>query len=396
LTIAIRDPGGDMLQGHISPLPRPEQPLTRMARSAIAGHSEVDIEGYRDYRGVTVVGAWTWDGDLGFGLAVEVNKAEAYALLDSTRKLTLGVFGTGALGALCLAGLLSALARKLHVSMSREQTACSSLEAQHLRVQHAESELDAVIRARDDFLRNASHELRTPITSLTLLYQHLLRGIRESAGTKPSVPQIERFLSMSDRQFSRLNQLIDNLLDVAKQTAAPIPLNLEELDLGDIVREAAGRTHQQLVAAGSRVELDLGEPVVGHWDRVRTRQAVCNLLANAARFGLGKPVRVELRRVGDVAHLRVEDNGIGVAEGDLDRIFDRSTTIGQKRDVSGLGLGLHVARAIVEAHGGTIHVESTVGKGTTFSIELPLPPSFDDDPAPRRQERGGSAPAESG
>jgi signal transduction histidine kinase len=118
------------------------------------------------------------------------------------------------------------------------------------------------------------------------------------------------------------------------------------------------------------------------------RHAVCNLVHNAARYGLGKPIRVELRRVAAVARLTIEDHGVGIAAEDLGRVFDRFTRIGPLRPISGLGMGLYLARTIVEAHGGTLRVESAAGRGSTFTIELPLPTA--DEPA--RDDAGGDGP----
>jgi signal transduction histidine kinase len=377
LSIAIRDPGGNLVDGFQPPLPRSEQPLTRMAQSAIAGRSGIDMNGYRDYRGVSVVGAWTWDDDLGFGLATEMDKAEAYAVVHASQRLALFMFGTAVLGTLGLLLPLRAVAKRLDVSESRERRAEASLERQRVRLHQAEAELDAAIRAREEFLRNASHELRTPITSLSLLYQHLLRSVRDKHVAELPPDQVERFLRTSERQFSRLNQLVDNLLDIGKETRPTVPLHLEEVDLADVVRQVAERLREQFTASGSRLDLDLEDNVVGYWDRFRLEHVVTNLLSNAAKYGLGNPIRVEGSSEGSIARLSVEDKGMGIAERDLGRVFDRFTRIGPLRPISGLGVGLSISRAIVEAHGGTIRVESAVGRGSTFTLELPLPVALD-------------------
>jgi signal transduction histidine kinase len=377
LSIAIRDPGGNLVEGFQPPLPRSEQPFTRMAQSAIAGRSGIDMNGYRDYRGVPVVGAWTWDADLGFGLATEMDKAEAYALVRASQRLALFMFATAVLGTLGLLLPLRAVAKRLDMSVSRERRAEASLEHHRVRLHQAEAELDAAIHAREDFLRNASHELRTPITSLSLLYQHLLRTVRDKRVAELPPEQVERFLRTSERQFSRLNQLVDNLLDIGKETRTSVALNLEEVDLADIVRQVKERLREQLTASGSRIELDLEEEVVGYWDRFRLEHVVTNLLSNAVKYGLGNPIRVLACREGSIARLTVEDKGMGIAERDLARVFDRFTRIGPLRPISGLGVGLSISRAIVEAHGGSIRVESAIGRGSTFTVELPLPVALD-------------------
>ena len=391
LNVALRDPGGNLMDGYQPPLPRSEQPLTRMARAAVAGHSGVDMNGYRDYRGVPVVGAWTWDNDLGFGLATEMNRNEAYAIFGATRAVALSLVGAVLLGTACLVLLLRALAKRLSASVYREETTRSSLEVQFLRAQQAEADLDAAVHARDEFLRNASHELRTPITSLGLLYQRLIRSARSEATLELPPDQVERFVRTSERQFSRLNQLIDNMLDVAREAKGKVALNLEEVDLAELVRQSAQRVQDHFVAARSRLDLELEGPLIGCWDRFRIAQVVCNLLTNAARFGLGHPVRVELRRGPGVACLSVEDHGIGIPQQELGRIFDRFNHAGPLRDASGLGVGLYVARAIVEAHGGTIRAESSVGKGSTFLVDLPISPVPLEDAAPSPCDGGGIA-----
>jgi signal transduction histidine kinase len=292
------------------------------------------------------------------------------------------------------------LAKRLDASVSGERAARTDAERQLLRLQQAEADLDAAVRARDEFLRNASHELRTPMTSLSLHYQRLLRSALGKAVTlRPD--EMERFLRTSERQFQRLNQLIDNLLDAGKETRGRIALNLEEVDLAELVRQAAERVHEQIVASGSRFDLDLDAPVEGSWDRLRIMHVVCNLLSNAARYGQGNPIRVELRRGVAVARLRVEDHGIGIPERDLPRVFDRFNHAGALRDASGLGVGLYVARAIVEAHGGTLCVESCLGRGSTFTVELPgavpldaalFPPGADGEARPLAPD-GGNARA---
>jgi signal transduction histidine kinase len=398
LSIAIRDPGGNLVDGFQPPLPRSEQPFTRMAQSAIAGRSGIDMNGYRDYRGVPVVGAWTWDGDLGFGLATEMDKAEAYALVHTTQRLALFMFATAVLGTLGLLLPLRAVAKRLDMSVSRERRAEASLEHHRVRLHQAEAELDAAIRAREEFLRNASHELRTPITSLSLLYQHLLRSVRDKRALELPPEQVERFLRTSERQFSRLNQLVDNLLDIGKETRTSVALNLEEVDLADVVRQVAERLREQFSASGSRLDLDLEEHVVGYWDRFRLEHVVTNLLSNAAKYGLGNPIQVQGCREGAIAHLSVEDTGMGIAERDLARVFDRFTRIGPLRPISGLGVGLSISRAIVEAHGGIIRVESAIGRGSTFTVELPMPvaldgtaPSSPPDAAATSEPPGGTA-----
>jgi signal transduction histidine kinase len=228
----------------------------------------------------------------------------------------------------------------------------------------------------------ASHELRTPLTSLRLLYQHLVRSAPQDRPFDLSPAQIERFLRTSERQFQRLGELIDRLLDVPKLAGGQLVLHLEEMDLAKAVREVAEQMVPQAQAAGSRLDLDLDASVVGHWDRVRVEQMITNLVANAIRYGLGQPVRVVLRHDPCTATFSVEDQGLGIAPADQGKLFQRFVRLAPDHHAGGLGLGLYICRTIVDAHRGAIRVDSAPGRGSTFTVELPrYPIGIDEGPA---------------
>ncbi|WP_234023397.1 sensor histidine kinase [Sorangium cellulosum] len=129
---------------------------------------------------------------------------------------------------------------------------------------------------------------------------------------------------------------------------------------------------QQLADARRTVQLDLDEAVIGRWDPSRMEQVLLNLLSNAMKYGAGGPVHVVVRRQAERALLVVRDHGMGIAEADQARIFERFERAVSVRNFGGLGLGLYIVRWIVAAHGGTIRVESKPGAGATFIVELPL------------------------
>jgi len=110
---------------------------------------------------------------------------------------------------------------------------------------------------------------------------------------------------------------------------------------------------------------------MGEWDEFRLEQVVVNLLTNALRYGGGKPVRVELSHLPGAASIRVSDDGVGIAPEDSARVFEQFVRVGDRLRTSGLGLGLYITRQLVEAHGGTISVQSTLGAGSTFTVALP-------------------------
>jgi PAS domain S-box-containing protein len=229
-------------------------------------------------------------------------------------------------------------------------------------------EAQEAVRLREEFLVVASHELRTPLMSLNLQVELLQRGLSEQ-----SRQPVTRTLSAVRRQLTRLSSLVDSLLDVSTITAGRLEVELSEVDLVQLVREALERMHDVVAQAGSAVTLHApAEPLVGHWDAARLDQVLMNLLGNAARYGQGHPIHVELLADNAQAILRVRDEGIGIAPEDRERIFGRFERAVSRRHYGGMGLGLYITRQIVETLGGEVRVESEVGRGSTFEVRLPL------------------------
>jgi signal transduction histidine kinase len=170
------------------------------------------------------------------------------------------------------------------------------------------------------------------------------------------------------RQTDRLGGLVGNLLDVSRLAAGKLDLTPEKFDLVELVRDVAERLRDQ---ASAPFELRLDGPVVGTWDRLRVDQVITNLVSNALKYGRGKPVSLAAGARGNVAVVEVSDQGIGIAAADQKRIFERFERAVSPSSYGGLGLGLYIARQIVEALGGSIRVESTPGAGSRFIVELP-------------------------
>ena len=231
------------------------------------------------------------------------------------------------------------------------------------------------IRARDEFLSVASHELNTPLATLTLQLDEILLRARNNEREVP-----DRGVVLARRQVERLSKLVSNLLDVSRITSEQIQLRIVDVDLAAITREVLDQFAAEMARAGCPTELDASRPVMGRWDPLRIEQVIANLLSNACKYGAGKPIRVEVGMAGKLARLSVKDHGIGIAPADRERIFERFERAASARHYGGLGLGLYITRQVVEAHGGTIRVASNAGAGSTFSVELPLE-------APRREVR---------
>jgi PAS domain S-box-containing protein len=238
----------------------------------------------------------------------------------------------------------------------------------------AEEALVEAIGARDEFLSIASHELRTPLYVLTLELGSLLRRMQKigNAGAPGAFEAAVAKLRGTLRQTDRLNQLIESLLEVSRISAGRLHLEREPVDLLGLARDVMERFGEPAARAGCTLALHGTKPIVGQWDRLRLEQIVTNLLSNAMKYGAGKPVDVTIAGNARDATLVVRDRGIGIAPADVERIFGRFERAVSPRHFGGLGLGLYITRQIVEAHGGTIGVESRPGEGSTFTLALPL------------------------
>ncbi|QDE93437.1 hybrid sensor histidine kinase/response regulator [Myxococcus xanthus] len=239
-------------------------------------------------------------------------------------------------------------------------------------------ETQEAVRARDDFLSVAAHELRTPLAALRLRVQGAQGALH--AGLSSGTERLERALDSADRQVQRLSDLVESLLDVSQLQGGAPRLHLEDVDLALVVREAVSRSEDAAARAGCLLVLSPLEPTTGRWDAARLSQVMTHLLSNAMKFGPGKPVEVALESGRDVATLMVKDHGIGIAPGRLESLFRRFERAVPVRHYGGLGLGLYRLRRIVEAHGGGVSVDSTPGAGATFRVRLPRegPPAVRD------------------
>jgi two-component system, LuxR family, sensor kinase FixL len=225
------------------------------------------------------------------------------------------------------------------------------------------------VRERDEFLSIASHELRTPVAALLLQLQILQRAAHRSLQDLPRA--LEPKLEGLERQTRRIGVLVGELLDVSRMRLGRLELAREPLDLSDVARDTVTHVRAEIGRTGSRIVLDLA-PTPGAFDRSRIEQVITNLLANAAKFGQGKPVTLHVAPdEGRLARLRVVDRGIGILPEDQARVFERFERAVPSEYFGGLGLGLYIARQIVVAHGGEIRVESAPGAGTTFTVLLP-------------------------
>jgi PAS domain S-box-containing protein len=241
------------------------------------------------------------------------------------------------------------------------------------RLKETEKSLRDMLKMRDEFLSIASHELKTPLTPLQLQVESFLRLFKQ--GRLKSVPDhiLEQLLGTSHAQVSIMSRLVDQLLDVSRITSGKLQLTRGQTDLVGCVQDVVQMFKDELSTKDIEIRLDLPEHLYGFWDQSRLEQIVMNLLNNAIKYGEGNPIKIAVKwERKDRASLIVEDSGIGISSLDHVRIFERFERAVSPSNFSGLGLGLYITKRLVDLHGGKISIDSEVGRGTIFRIDLPL------------------------
>lgn len=230
-----------------------------------------------------------------------------------------------------------------------------------------QTELLALERARQEFLTNVSHELRTPLSSIKLMLETVAESGDEEAATI--------FLPQVLVQVDRLTTLVQRLLEQARVESGQLVLQISEIDLEEVARPIVQSFGPQAASGNVNLELQSLRPAIVEADEHRLSQVFVNLIDNALRFTPeGGSVKVTLDVADGHAVIRVADSGVGIPFKDLPYVFERFYVVDRSRTrgASGAGLGLSIVKHIVEAHHGTVAVESTLGAGTKFTVRLPM------------------------
>lgn len=233
------------------------------------------------------------------------------------------------------------------------------------------SSAQSAIRARDEFVSIASHELKTPITSLKMQLQMMLRGINVEKNQAPAPEKLLKALTSSTKQIDRLTVLIEDLLDVTRIETGKLTYKFEKVDLSLMVKEIMDRYAEEAKYAKTEFKQNLQKNVISFCDRYRIEQVFINLLSNAIKYGSNNPVEVTVTSEPGKAIIIVKDQGMGIAKEMQSKIFERFERAISSTNISGLGLGLYITKQIIDAHQGSIEVESDLKAGSTFKVCLP-------------------------
>lgn len=219
------------------------------------------------------------------------------------------------------------------------------------------------VKARDEFLSIASHELKTPITALKMQLQMLLR--------QGSVDDIQKPITNAVKQIDRLTVLVDDLLNVSKIESGKMSYSFTLTSIGELVKNSVDNFKNQFAVSGVELNFNLESDGEVLGDRFRLEQVLVNLLSNALKYGEGKPVNVSVRSSLDQVEFSVKDHGKGIPQEVHDKIFNKFDRGRQDLNISGLGLGLFISKEIVLAHRGKISIASGLGQGSEFKVLLP-------------------------
>ena len=253
----------------------------------------------------------------------------------------------------------------------RIREATADLAEQNTRLQWQSRELEKANRLKSEFLASMSHELRTPINAV-IGYTSLMLDRIYGALT----PRQEDGMNRIQASAQHLLALINDILDLAKIEAGRMPLHLEKVSLNEVLTEITQQIEPLIKkkAALTFTVTPTSADVEMHTDRTKVKQILLNLLSNAVKFTHSGGISLTAKDLGDRVRLEVSDTGIGIKETDLDAIWEDFRQVDQSRtrEFGGTGLGLSITRKLVDALGGKVETQSVYGKGSTFSVILPL------------------------
>ncbi len=252
------------------------------------------------------------------------------------------------------------------------QSYADELETTNTHLEAVNRQLKDTDQLKDRFLSIASHELKTPITSIRGQAQLALRRLAKQKMKTQELNEMHSTLEKINEQTTRLTTLVDELLDVSSIRSGKIQLHKRECELVDLCR---GIVEDQHLLTGRSISLETDTPILVVADCERIAQVVVNLVSNAVKYSPEhSPVEVRISKHEAMAHIEVQDHGKGIRKEQQEHIFDTfyRTPDAQASSKFGLGLGLSICKDIVERHGGRIWCESAPGKGSTFLVDLPL------------------------
>ncbi|MCM2352971.1 MAG: GAF domain-containing sensor histidine kinase [Pseudobdellovibrio sp.] len=264
--------------------------------------------------------------------------------------------------------------RKIEEKLKLSET---NLENSLQKEMAARLEAEKSIILRDDFISITSHELRSPLTPILLNFQLTRRCLNSISDKIPQVQFVMNLFEKTEQQFNRYLRLVENLLDASRISAERLILKKELVNISALVRELIERHQVEFKNLGYAVDVEIDDEIICLCDKIRIEQVFNNMISNAIKYGLNKPLHMTLQlKAGENGVSQIEfevvDQGIGISKENQKKIFERFERAANLINYGGLGLGLYISRNILKAHGGDITVKSDEGLGSTFTAWLPL------------------------
>lgn len=222
---------------------------------------------------------------------------------------------------------------------------------------------------REEFIAIASHELKNPLTSLKIQSQMIHKQL--DAG-KFDIDYQKKYVANVTRQIRRLELMVDDMSDATRLSTGKLKLHKTQVNLNELIQDVVDNISDTIVKSGSVLTVNESKNVSGNWDHSRLQQVLTNLILNATKYAPESRIEVSLSSTSEFVQISVMDNGPGISENDQATIFNKYGRASVETTVQGLGLGLYISRQIVEEHGGTLNLVSSPGKGSNFTVSLPI------------------------
>ncbi len=226
--------------------------------------------------------------------------------------------------------------------------------------------LQEALAMKHEFICVASHELKTPLTALKLQVE-MAKRVMDNHGVDAISPgKVRSIINRTHQDVLRLSRLVDDLLDASRINSGKFTMKYEYFNLEDFMEDFTQRMSHQ------RIRMTIHAPVMVKWDKFRIEQVIINLLNNAFRYGNGSEVDLDVSTGGNLVFIKVRDYGPGISQECQKKIFARFECGDMDRATEGLGLGLYISQEIIKHHNGKIVLNSELGKGSTFELQIPI------------------------
>lgn len=234
------------------------------------------------------------------------------------------------------------------------------------------NQLKSDLEFKDELFLTLAHELKNSLTTVSLQIQLMSQIITKESPQGDLWKKALKSGEISQNEILWCTRMIEKMIQGVSYTNGHLNLNLDSFDFANLLKSVVERIQLNPSNSQSSIHISGDLSIEGRWDKLRIEQVLLNLISNAIKYGNGKPIHLHLKKTESNLQLSITDQGIGIEEKDQNRVFDKFVRAVPKNHSPGLGLGLYLVQNIVKAHNGALTLESQPGKGSTFTMILPL------------------------